>query len=458
MRWPFEKIRHRLDAIYRDGPYFSRVKASLMAAFGALLLGLLPLNMVKVFWLQPPHYGDRILGAAIIWLATALAMRRLFQGRLLAAGNLISAAIVVPLNFGLLLPRVPVEPVGTAVSMFIFGIVGLLAALTFASRRVAAGLLLVQVLGQIGIYSWGLSVTPLPGTLQFTSDALLRDGELALCIIFFLGVLTLRMLETAQQRSEEAWRAMQALNQNLGQLVAERTQKLQRLNDEKDLILGLAAHDLRAPAAKIRMLAEAVEVEGDFSEQRLRSALAAAGETATRQLELLDQMLDVSKIEDGKTAFTLTPLDLRKVLEEAHADFGPRAAAKGLTLILAPASEDAVVARLDAGAIRQVVDNLVSNALKFSSSGKRVWLSAEPRPGGVVRLSVRDEGPGLSATDRAKLFVKFSRLSARPTAGERSTGLGLFIVKRLVDCMAGTVDVDSEPGCGATFRVELPAA
>lgn len=458
MRWPFEKIRDRLDAIYREDPYFSRVKASLMVAFGAVLLGLMPVSMVKVLWLQPPHYGDRILTAAIVWLGTLLAMHRLFQGRLAAAGNLISAAVVVPLNFAVLLPHIPIEPVGTAVSMFIFGIVGLLAALTFASRRVAAALMLIQVAGQIAIYCWGLRVTPLPGTLQFASETLLRDGVQAVFLIFFLGVLTVRLLETARQRSEESWRALQALNQNLGQLVAERTQKLQRLNDEKDLILGMAAHDLRAPAAKIRMLAEAIEVEGDYSESRLRSAFASVAETAARQLDLLDQMLDVSKIEDGKTAFTLTPLDLRKILREAHADFGPRAAAKGLTLILAPTSDDAIVARVDPGAIRQVVDNLVSNALKFSPAGKRVWLSADPRPAGVVRLSVRDEGPGLSATDRAKLFDKFSRLSAQPTAGERSTGLGLFIVKRLVDCMAGTVDVDSEPGRGATFRVELPAA
>jgi signal transduction histidine kinase len=123
----------------------------------------------------------------------------------------------------------------------------------------------------------------------------------------------------------------------------------------------------------------------------------------------------------------------------------------------------------DRGAVSQVFENLLSNALKFSPSGTTVTLVArysednstccgDGSSPGCIRVEVRDEGPGLDAEDMAKLFGKFARLSAQPTGGEHSTGLGLSIVKRLVEGMQGRIWCESEREKGAVFIVELPAA
>ncbi len=110
---------------------------------------------------------------------------------------------------------------------------------------------------------------------------------------------------------------------------------------------------------------------------------------------------------------------------------------------------------LDKSAVNQILDNLVSNALKFSLPGKKVTLSVKQNEG-KVRFEVQDEGPGLKEKDKTKLFSKFARLSAIPTAKESSTGLGLYIVKRLTTAMNGMIWCESEFGNGANFIVELP--
>ena len=114
-----------------------------------------------------------------------------------------------------------------------------------------------------------------------------------------------------------------------------------------------------------------------------------------------------------------------------------------------------VVVTGDPGAIEQVVENVVSNAVKFSPHGSTVVVRVA-LDGGAGLVDVEDEGPGVTEADRARLFAKFARLSARPTGGESSTGLGLSIVKTLTEAMGGQVSLESPPGRGARFRVRLP--
>jgi signal transduction histidine kinase len=128
---------------------------------------------------------------------------------------------------------------------------------------------------------------------------------------------------------------------------------------------------------------------------------------------------------------------------------------KGMHVELRAPAEGAIHA--DPLRLRQVLDNLISNAVKFSPKGSTVTVVAE-RSGTDWKISVRDEGPGLKEADRASLFQEFSKLSARPTGGEKSTGLGLAIVKQVVLAQGGTIDVDSTPGKGATFWFTLPAS
>jgi signal transduction histidine kinase len=112
---------------------------------------------------------------------------------------------------------------------------------------------------------------------------------------------------------------------------------------------------------------------------------------------------------------------------------------------------------IDAPALERVLDNLVSNAVKFSSPGGHVRVEVR-QEGSAAAISVTDSGPGIPEEDRPRLFRKFARLRPRPTAGESSSGLGLYITKRLVDAMGGSIAISSPPEGGATFVVMLQAA
>ena len=132
----------------------------------------------------------------------------------------------------------------------------------------------------------------------------------------------------------------------------------------------------------------------------------------------------------------------------------PRALAKSQTLRLESLTGP-VPAVIDPSVTVQVIENLVSNAVKYSPPGKNIFVRLL-QPAEAIRCEVQDEGPGLSAEDQKKLFGKFARLSAKPTGGEHSTGLGLSIVKKMVEAMNGRVWCESELGKGATFVVQFP--
>ena len=172
--------------------------------------------------------------------------------------------------------------------------------------------------------------------------------------------------------------------------------------------------------------------------------------------EMVQNLLDANRIERGEMKLNLAPADLGPVLRSVVEAYRPRATAKQQTIHL-QCGKTPVTVLLDPSVIVQVLENLVSNAVKYSPPGKRIFVRLK-QEAGAVRCEVQDEGPGLSAEDQKKLFGKFARLSAKPTGGEHATGLGLSIVKRMVEAMHGKVWCDSEPGQGATFIVELPAA
>jgi signal transduction histidine kinase len=149
-------------------------------------------------------------------------------------------------------------------------------------------------------------------------------------------------------------------------------------------------------------------------------------------------------------------VDIAMLVEEVAEANRPLAARKEQTITVAAPRNNA--ASCDVDRIREAIDNLVSNAVKYSPIGGTIDLLVRPDGGGIV-VEVRDQGAGLSPEDMSRLFGRFQRLSAKPTAGETSTGLGLSIVKRIVDLHGGQVTVDSAgPGTGATFKMTLPVS
>ena len=178
-----------------------------------------------------------------------------------------------------------------------------------------------------------------------------------------------------------------------------------------------------------------------------------ASENLTR---LLDDFLDISRIEAGVLDMDSRPVRLQDLLPETLKLVAPRAEEKGVDLSLEGADRVPPVAA-DPQRLEQVLFNLVVNAIKYNESGGSVTVAcAEPAPG-KVRISVADDGPGIPPEMLPRLFTPYDRLGAEKTA-EKGIGLGLPISKSLVEVMEGELDVDSKPGVGTTFWVDLPVA
>ncbi len=237
---------------------------------------------------------------------------------------------------------------------------------------------------------------------------------------------------------------------------------LKELSNEKDEFLGIAAHDLKNPLTGIQGLSELL-MSNVAAPETIPTIAETIFKSSLKMFELIKNLLDVNALERGGQQFVAQQFNVHPLLDNAVNLYNGRGAEKGITVHLQELPAQTLVFA-DFLAVEQILDNLVSNAVKYSPHGKNVWVGAEERvsyanaPEGKKELVmfVRDEGPGLSEQDKTKLFGKFMRLSARPTGGEHSTGLGLSIVKKMAEAMQGRVWCESELGNGATFFVALP--
>jgi hypothetical protein len=234
--------------------------------------------------------------------------------------------------------------------------------------------------------------------------------------------------------------------------------ELRRLNDLKNTLLGITAHDLRTPIGNIRMSAGLImdqETWGSPADRAafIESFLPTLDRQTRHMMDLLDDLLDLSLIEAGKLTLEKEDLDLASFLGEVIRRQAQLAQSKGTQVLLVGPPEGSVQA--DPNRLAQVFDNLISNAVKYSPPGSTVQIYVEFNSDGW-RFCVQDQGPGISQADRLRLFQNFARLSARPTGGEKSTGLGLAITRRVVEAHGGQIGVDSAPGGGAIFWFTLP--
>lgn len=256
-----------------------------------------------------------------------------------------------------------------------------------------------------------------------------------------------RELETQASIIQEANTALQNVNLQL----ETQNEELIVLNNNKNEFLGIAAHDLRSPLANIVALASMLHPSR--AAEDLAWASGAIETSAAKMLNLIERLLEMNSLERGGVALHLVDVDIAECFRQSANNHTPQAEAKKIILLTNAAPSCHALA--DKQAVEQIADNLLSNAIKYSPTEKRIWITVESC-GSIIRASVRDEGQGLSETDKRKVFTSFAKLSARPTGGETSTGLGLSIVKTLVEMMRGSVRVESEYGSGATFIVEFP--
>jgi signal transduction histidine kinase len=238
--------------------------------------------------------------------------------------------------------------------------------------------------------------------------------------------------------------------------VSEGNVRLKKLDAEKNEFLGVAAHDLKNPLNIVMGFAEMIANGHHGGADRDKQDARYIIEAAERMITLITQLLDVNAIEQGRFPLDLEVCDLGQISGKVAASYETAASRKRITLYAAGPIMPAWVLA-DSKAAYRILDNLLSNAIKYSPPGGDVFVRMRNSPDGVV-WEVQDQGAGLTAADQAKLFQKFTKLSARPTGGESSTGLGLSIVKMLAAQMNGTVECNSTQGEGATFSVRLPTA
>jgi signal transduction histidine kinase len=248
--------------------------------------------------------------------------------------------------------------------------------------------------------------------------------------------------------------AARAESESAQRELAQRNEQLLEADRVKDEFVALISHDLRTPLTSIIGYLELTLDDANLTEAQ-RGYLNVVDRNAERLLHLVNDLLFVARLEAGQLDLIYKELDLAAVVRQSVAEALPRAAAGGIALTCE--ADDVPPMQADRGRIFQLLDNLVSNALKFTPSGGDVRVSLA-RMNGAVRLEVEDTGIGIASAEQEQLFERFFRAT---TASERQipgTGLGLYIARAIVDAHGGSIAVRSEPGEGTSICVDLPTA
>jgi two-component system, OmpR family, sensor kinase len=242
---------------------------------------------------------------------------------------------------------------------------------------------------------------------------------------------------------------------NMQRELAKKNRELDELNKLKNQFLGIAAHDLRNPIGIILSFSELIMDEPCFHpETETGEFVRHIHQTAKFMLGLVTDLLDIANIESGNLELNRSEQEMGSVVRESLRMNELFAKAKQMELVFQECGEP-VILPIDRPKIEQVITNLVSNAIKYSFPGSRIEVSLK-KEAGYLQMAVKDQGQGIREEELAKLFKPFQKASSRSTGGEKSTGLGLMIVKKIVEAHQGEVGVTSEVGKGSEFFFRLP--
>ncbi|MDF1740220.1 MAG: HAMP domain-containing sensor histidine kinase [Verrucomicrobiales bacterium] len=305
----------------------------------------------------------------------------------------------------------------------------------------------VVSMGLVGFFAfWHLMGVEFPDTLpeRFSHVVDVAGYSILVPFMVLIGII----FETARKR------AFSQLETAMDKLTSANT-GLIKSNAEKNEFLNIAAHDLKNPLSIITGFADLIASTDDLSQEETKSYAGEISKSANRMLDIVTNLLDIRLIEDGKITLRKAPCELADCVSRVHRDFEVIAAKKNITLRVSHRDPGATAIG-DCGAISQILDNLVSNAIKYSPPGSLVTIRTMALKE-AVGIDIIDEGPGLSEEDQANLFKKFSRLTPQPTGDESSNGLGLWIVDRIASSMGGKVFCKSVLNEGSTFSLRLPA-
>jgi signal transduction histidine kinase len=316
------------------------------------------------------------------------------------------------------------------------------------SRRPRLTTLRLAVLGA------ALATAPVVLLIQHAKGEELHVIAVAIGAFILSGLVLLRLagLIRGLDRLRGAERVARAEAEAARRQLMAQNEQLREADRLKDEFVALISHDLRTPLTSIMGYLELTLEEGDLSAEQ-RNYLEIVDRNAHRLLRLVNDLLFVARLEAGELDLHSSELDLTEVVRESVAEAEPRAQAHGITLTCS--AEPVPPVSADRGRILQLLDNLVSNAIKFTPEGGEVRVSVV-QANGSVRLAVEDTGIGIAAAEQRRLFERFFRAS---TAAERQipgTGLGLYIARAIVDAHGASISVASEPGRGTSFTIDMP--
>jgi signal transduction histidine kinase len=226
---------------------------------------------------------------------------------------------------------------------------------------------------------------------------------------------------------------------------------LKMMQELRERFFRIAAHDLKGPLSNIRLASHILRAHTQEMPVA-QDTLDALSMSLEKMQEVINDFLDTAAIQTGKLELRLDCVPLQRLVGDVAVQYEAAATRKGIRL---DTSGIKGAAEMDFARMCQVLANLLSNAIKYSPRDTTVTLSSEEHEGKTI-LKVADQGAGIPDAERAKLFREFSKLSTRPTEGESSTGLGLWIVKHLMELHRGEVGVDCPPEGGSVFWVSLP--
>jgi signal transduction histidine kinase len=233
-------------------------------------------------------------------------------------------------------------------------------------------------------------------------------------------------------------------------ILEEKNMHLEEINREKDGLIGIVAHDLRAPLNRVKGLV--TFLDSDLSPEEKREVIDKLTASTNEGLALIKDILYLSTVEHETDASENATINVRTFFSEFLQPLHQYAKLKNIDLYVAVDGDPMV--STNAISLKRILDNLITNAIKFSNPHSAVFVTAK-ESNGTLQISVKDSGPGFTHEDQKKLFRRFQRLSAKPTAGETSNGLGLAIVKSLIEQLSGSISLTSTPGQGAQFNILL---
>jgi signal transduction histidine kinase len=237
------------------------------------------------------------------------------------------------------------------------------------------------------------------------------------------------------------------------QLIEAQNDKLADLNAEKNSLISMVSHDLHTPFTTIQMWAQILESGNTAWPEEDQKAIDRIRTAANNGARMISRVLDVESSEVNRHRLQLEQVAVPDLLADLAASYRMDAGTKGIGIECLP-GPGKITILTDRQLLERAVANLLSNAIKFSPPGTTVRLRATATDSQVM-IQVEDQGPGISPEDQARLFQKYARAEARPTGGEKTTGLGLYIVRRIMDELHGQVSCDSRPGAGTRFTLTL---